>query len=225
MSLIAGAAAGFPYPMDDILPRAGGRRCSTSSTTSLPGSGVHATYEYSQGLFQEIQAGRDPDAGASKARFQVNTSFAWGLQGEWTWRQSLGDGIGAGAGTAAFPGGVGAEHGRGDAEPVLVFNQLPWTSEMVFAKIWNKQVADDSRVREDAGKEVRARLWIAATSGVTTTVAFTADVPALGYRTYAPSLRASRVETKGVKVVSLGVIENEFLRVEVRFLRPARSST
>ena len=52
ISLVAGATAGFPYPTDDI--RRGWRHAMFNQFHDiLPGSGIHATYEYAQGLFQD----------------------------------------------------------------------------------------------------------------------------------------------------------------------------
>jgi alpha-mannosidase len=214
ISLVAGAAAGFPYPMADI--RKGWRMAMFNQFHDiLPGSGIHATYEYSQGLFQEIQA----IAGAVRTRAlrrlaaAVDTSFAGGT--------GIGDGIGAGAGDPGIAGGVTAYNvGAPSAEPVLVFNQLSWPrSEMVTAKVWNKELPGDRIVvRDDKGKVVQGQVvgkghyW----GHNYTSVLFPAnDIPATGYKTFAIDRAAAPVAAEGVKMASDGVMENEFIRVKV----------
>ncbi|MCX7806823.1 MAG: alpha-mannosidase, partial [Planctomycetota bacterium] len=54
-ALIAGSVAGMPYPQD-ILVRFWRHALFNHFHDILPGSGIHATYDYSEGLFQEILA-------------------------------------------------------------------------------------------------------------------------------------------------------------------------
>jgi len=238
MALIAGAVAKMDYPSDTLFM--GWRHTLFNHFHDiLPGSGVHATYEYSQGLFQEIQAA----AGAIRTRAlrklgsKINTSFA-APAADSMFGSGFGDGLGGGAGDPGIPGGVtGWNAGAPGAEPVLIYNQKPWArTETVFAKIWNKEVADDRVVVKDAkGKEARGQVihrgnyWGHAFA----TVAFKAEnVPALGYKVYAVDNSPVPVAAKGafidrkfpegtesmtVEISESGVMENEFLRVEMDF--------
>lgn len=239
-ALIAGAVAGMKYPAENIFM--GWRHTLFNHFHDiLPGSGVHATYEYSSGLFQEVQAA----AGAIKTRAlrqlasKVNTSFA-APKGDCLIGNGLGDGLGGGAGDPGVPGGItGWNAGAPGADPVLIYNQKPWArTETVFAKVWNKPIADDRVVVKDAsGKEVKGQ--VAARGNYWghefVTVAFKAEnVPALGYKVYAidnapepiaaPSKSASidrkfpeGTESMTVEISESGVMENEFLRVEMDF--------
>jgi len=223
ISLVAGAAAGFPYPTDDI--RRGWRLAMFNQFHDiLPGSGIHATYEYAQGLFQEIQAIAEAvrTRALRKLASQVDTSRASGItpiKGDAG--ASIGDNIGAGAGDPGVPGGVSAYNvGAVYAEPVLVFNQLGFPrSEMAYAKVWNKDFPHDRiSVRSENGNLTRGQVvghgnyW----GHNFTTVCFPAkDVPATGYRVYTIDRAAAPVPTEGVRMPSPGVMENEFVRVEV----------
>ena len=126
-------------------------------------------------------------------RDRVNTSVvAQSKLG--TLGSGFGDGLGAGAGDPSLPGGITARNaGAAAAEPILIYNQKPWPrSEMVFAKVWNKQLADDRVVvRDAAGAEFKGQIvgrgnyW----GHEFATVAFKAqNVPATGYKVYALSL-------------------------------------
>ena len=234
ISLVVGAACGFPYPSEHILK--GWRLAMFNQFHDiLPGSGVHATYEYAQGLFQEIQA----ICGAIRTRAlrslasSVNTAV---VSAQETGGRAIGDGIGAGAGDPSLPGGVSAWNaGAADCEPVLVFNQLPFRRKMmVEAKIWNKSFpVGRIVVRDDAGNESAAQVvkqgeyW----GHNYTQIVFQADVPPLGYRVYTVAKSAKPLEASGVELThSPGdwpytleyleikppvVLENEYLRVEI----------
>jgi len=238
MALIAGAEAKMPYPSDTLFT-AWRHTLFSHFHDILPGSGVHSTYEYSQGLFQEIQAAASTIRTRALRALakKVNTSFA-APAADATFGGALGDGLGAGAGDPSVPGGItGYNAGAPSAEPVLIYNQKPWSrTETVFAKVWNKEIADDRVVVRDAsGKEVRGQ--VVARSGYWghsfVTVAFKAEnVPALGYKVYAIDQSPVPVPAEGVKIdrkfpegtesmiVEInesGVMENEFLRVEMDF--------
>lgn len=237
-ALIAGAVAKMPYPTDTLFM--GWRHTLFNHFHDiLPGSGVHATYEYSQGLFQEVQAAASTIRTRALRMLgsKVNTSFA-APDKDSAFGNGLGDGLGAGAGDPSVPGGItGWNAGAASAEPILIYNQKPWArTETVFAKIWNKDVADDRVVVKDAsGKEVRGQVvarghyW----GHHFTTVAFKAEnVPALGYKVYAVDSAAEPIHVDGVhldrkfpegtesmiiEINDSGVMENEFLRVEMDF--------
>lgn len=241
-ALIAGSAAKMPYPFS-TLETAWQRTLFNHFHDILPGSGVHATYEYSQGLFQEIQAAANTIRTRALRALgsKINTSFA-APAADATFGSALGDGLGAGAGDPAIPGGITAWNaGAPSAEPVLIYNQKPWArTETVFAKVWNKPVADDRVVVRDAsgnqtkGQVVaRGHYW----GHEFATIAFKASVPALGYKVYAiesspepvspPSLSegAASIDRKFpegtesmiVEINDAGVMENEYLRVEMDF--------
>lgn len=236
-ALIAGAVGKMDYPFDTLAM--GWRHTLFNHFHDiLPGSGVHATYEYSQGLFQEIQAA----AGSIKTRAlrqlgsKIDTSFA-APAADSIFGAGLGDGLGGGAGDPGVPGGITAWNaGAPGPEPVLIYNQKPWArNETVFAKIWNKEVADDRVVVKDAsGKEIRGQVvqrghyW----GHNFATIAFPAEVPALGYKVYAVDNAAEPVAANGawidrkfpegtesmiVEINESCVMENEFLRVEMDF--------
>lgn len=238
MALIAGAVVKMDYPSDTLFM--GWRHTLFNHFHDiLPGSGVHATYEYSQGLFQEVQAaaGSIRTRALRKLGTNVDTSFA-APAADSTFGSGFGDGLGAGAGDPSVPGGItGWNAGAACAEPVLIYNQKPWArTETVFAKVWNKPIADDRVIVKDAsGKEARGQVvarghyW----GHEFATVAFKAEnVPALGYKVYAVdnSLDAvaggaahidrkfpSGTESMMVEINESGVMENEFLRVEMDF--------
>jgi alpha-mannosidase len=233
---VAALVAGIDYPSEQLL-KAWRHALFNHFHDILPGSGVHATYEYAQGLFQEIQA----TAGAIRTRAlrslaqRVNTQLAAqakvSLLGN-----GFGDGLGAGAGDPAIPGGITAFNlGAPYAEPVLLFNQKAWPrSETVYAKVWNKPLNESNVVvRDSEGNEFKGQVvnkgnyWGHSYQ----TVAFKADnVPATGYKVYAidsvsdPTSGGSAgivrelkdgTETMINEIGQAGVMENEFLRVEV----------
>ncbi len=233
ISLVAGAAAGFPYPMDQI--RKGWRMAMFNQFHDiLPGSGVHATYEYAQGLFQETQA----IAGAIRTRAlrrlaaQIDTSKASGIEPpRGNLGSSLGDSAGAGAGDPGIAGGVSAYAvGAVSAEPVVIFNQLGFPrSEVICAKVWNKEFPHDRiAVRDEKGKATAGQ--VVGKGGYWghnfITVAFPAtEVPATGYKVYTIDRVATPVATEGVKLTQKGeqfssgaapvTMENEFVSVEI----------
>jgi alpha-mannosidase len=235
MALIGGTAGEMPYP-DDLLRRAWRWTLFNHFHDILPGSGVHATYEYAQGLFQEIQATACSIRTRALRRLaeKVDTASAATAK-ESLMGSGFGDGLGAGSGDPGIPGGVTAWNaGAAWAEPVLVYNQKAWPrSEVVFAKVWNKPVDDDRAiVRDSKGKEIkgqvvtRGKYW----GHEYTTVAFKADVPAVGYKVYAIDNAEAPVQAEGASIKQMfssiygiefpnpsgpRVMENEYLQVEV----------
>ncbi len=239
LSLVAGATVGFPYPSEHLL-KGWQLAMFNQFHDILPGSGIHATYEHAQGLFQEIQA----ITGAIRTRAlrslaaKIDTSSASGVEpATGGLGASIGDGIGAGAGDPTIPGGISAYNvGAVDAEPFVVFNQLPFPrSGVLNAKIWNKVIPDDKIVvRDDEGHEIKAQVikkgdyW---GHQFTEFLFPVKDVPATGYRVYTAMRSADASEPEGVKLTpSLHswpfapqwleitppvVMENEFVRVEM----------
>jgi len=237
MAAIAGSIDKMDYP-GELLRRAWRWTLFNHFHDILPGSGVHATYEYSQGLFQEIQATANSvrTRALRKLASNVDTSFA-APEDTCTFSTGFGDGLGAGAGDPGIPGRVTAWNaGAACAEPVLIYNQKPWPrSETVFAKVWNKPLTDDRVIVKDAaGKEMKGQVvarghyW----GHEFATVAFRADIPALGYKTYAIDSSPVPVQGEGARIArtfiegtesmipevqECGVMENEYLRVEIDF--------
>lgn len=238
MACIAASVGKMDYPTEQFLK--GWRHTLFNHFHDiLPGSGIHATYEYAQGLFQEIQA----TAGAIRTRAlrnlasRIDTTAAAQCKLS-TLGSGFGDGLGAGAGDPGIPGGVTAYNvGALCAEPVMIYNQKGWPrSETVYAKIWNKPLADDRvLVRDSEGKEVKGQVVAKGNywGHQFSTVAFRAeDVPAVGYKVYAidnsptpltgGNAKIDRclkegTETMIVEIGEGGVLENEYLRVEVDF--------
>ena len=234
-ALIAGAVAKMGYPREHVT-RVWRHTLFNHFHDILPGSGIHATYDYSDGLFQEIQA----TSGAILSRAlralasKVDTAFVARAKAT-ALGAGRGDGLGAGAGDLGIPGGVTARNaGAASAEPVLLYNQKAWArNETVFAKVWNKDLVDDRVVvRDSKGKEVKGQIvnrgnyWGHQYS----TVTFKADVPALGYAVYAIDSSPVPVAGEGAKIDRFlhdgtetmipeigeaGVMENDYLRVEV----------
>jgi alpha-mannosidase len=104
--------------------------------------------------------------------------------------------------------------------PVVVVNTLPFArSEMVTMKVWNKDLPTDRvAVRDASGRtvpgQVIGRSQYSNHEGFI--VLFPAEnVPAAGYKAYCVCAADEPVSTDDVKTVAPGVIENEFLRVEV----------
>jgi alpha-mannosidase len=222
ISLVAGATVGFPYPAEDIFK--GWRMVMFNQFHDiLPGSGIHATYEYSQGLFQETQAiaGAIRTRALRKLASSVNTSKASGIKPP-TGVPGVGhgDGLGAGGGDINITGGVTSRNaGASDAEPILVYNQLAFPrSDVVLTRIWNKDLPTDRiTVRDETGKtvgvqfEAKGHYW----GHDFQTILFPVkDVPATGYKVYTIDRAAEPVPTEGVKLEN-GVMENEFVRVEM----------
>ncbi len=186
-SLIAGAFCDVTYPSENLLT-AWRNTLFNQFHDVLPGSGIHATYEYSQGFFQEIRAAADNARTMALRELitKIDTSFVnVGYDGS-----DAGENLGAGAGDPVIPGGVSSRGaGSPGPEPIIVYNAKPWPrAEVVNIRVWDKPLKDDSIIVRDArGKKMRGQVidrgWFRHHDFVT--VAFKADVPALGYKTYA----------------------------------------
>ena len=237
MALIANKVDDMPYPTDQFF-KGWQHTLFNHFHDILPGSGVHATYEYSQGLFQEIQALTSAIRTRAMRRLvtKVNTEKA-AMAKPSIFGNGLGDGLGAGAGDATMPGGITALNaGAMAAEPIIVYNQKPWTrSETVYAKVWNKKLEDGKVViRDSEGSEIKGQVigrghyW----GHDFASIVFRAEnVPALGYKVYAidsgsaPALGEAKLgkigygnyETMIEEISDGSVLENEYLRVEIDF--------
>ncbi len=234
LALIAGAVGKMEYPSDH-LRRAWRWTLFNHFHDILPGSGVKATYEYSQGLFQETLATVNSIETRALRQLSEKVDTSKATKSKTCVGLGLGDGLGAGAGDPGIPGGVTAYNtGACDAEPVLIYNQKAWPrDETVYAKIWNKKVADDKVVvRDSDGEEIKGQVvarghyW----GHEFATIAFKANVPALGYKVYAVDGSLVPVKGEGATMSQMfsgiygidfpnpaapKVMENEFLKVEM----------
>lgn len=108
--------------------------------------------------------------------------------------------------------------GLADIEPIVVFNPLPYPrTETVQVKIWNRdwekvEISDNNSSSLPA-QEVGKSVYI--TDKGLNIIFPAADVPAMGYKVYSARKAASETEYNGVSSPSSGIMENEFLRVEI----------
>ena len=221
-ALIARGLAGMPYPMEQL--RTAWRHAMFNQFHDiLPGSGVHATYEYSQGLFQEIQSITQMIKTRSlrTVASRVNTAALVSPPKRELPGSAVGPGLGAGPGDPALGTGITAR-GAGPVgdEPFVVFNPSPWSrTELAVAKVWDKNWPSDRIiVRDETGTlgpaQVLERGHYWGHSFIT--VAFPAkEIPGLGYRTYAVAVSPEKASSEGASADASGRLENEFFRVEV----------
>jgi alpha-mannosidase len=228
-ALLGRALAGQAYPAADLFT--GWRHAMFNQFHDiLPGSGVHATYEHAQGLFQEIMAittmVKTRALRAIAAR--VNTLDTCGCgcpAGDGPGASigaSIGAGLGAGMGDVYGHGGL-SRYGAGGTccDSFVIFNPSAWArSEVLNVPLWHRDYPEGQiAVRDDAGNLYpaqfieRSGFWGHGNMIVALPVH---DVPALGYRTYSvvrtpePGTPANACTGNG-----RGVMENEFFRVVV----------
>ncbi|MDW8291143.1 MAG: glycoside hydrolase family 38 C-terminal domain-containing protein [Armatimonadota bacterium] len=219
-ALLARGVCGMEYPAEQ-LHTAWRHAMFNQFHDILPGSGVHATYEYAQGLFQEIIAHtsmiKTRSLRALAAR--VNTKAVSPAQVPPT--QNHGEGLGGGQGDLPADGVV-SRYGAGGigSDPFVVFNPSPWRrTEVVTARIWDRDIETPYvAVRDDQGNLFRAQVlgrghyW----QHNYIEVAFPAkEVPPLGYRTYNVHRAVNAADGAGCTGDGKGTIENEFLRLTV----------
>ncbi|MGQ9697296.1 MAG: glycoside hydrolase family 38 C-terminal domain-containing protein, partial [Armatimonadota bacterium] len=221
-AITARGLAGLEYPIDR-LHEAWRNAMFNQFHDILPGSGVHATYEYAQGLFQEIMVAAEMVKTRCLRRIagRVNTAALVGTPPSGGLGAGVGPGIGAGPGDSSLGTGVTARGaGALGDEPLVVFNPCPWVrSGVVLAKVWDKRLDADRIVVKDQSGVVgpaqvveRGHYW----GHTFTTLAFPArDVPGVGYRTFAVAQSVEPVRTSGASADASGWLENEFLRVQV----------
>ncbi|MFQ3549796.1 MAG: glycoside hydrolase family 38 C-terminal domain-containing protein [Armatimonadota bacterium] len=201
LSLIAGAVDDMPYP-SEILTNGWRYTLFNHFHDILPGSGIKATYEYSQGLFQEIQAISSSIKSRSFKRLASLIDTKSVVEKK---PSNLGngfyDGLGAGAGDAGLSDIVTSRNaGSFGAEPVVVYNSKAWKrSELVYARIWNKDVPDEGMiVRDSNGNEFTAQVvdrGFAWGHSYATIAFFAKDVPALGYKLYVADISYDNIES------------------------------
>ena len=197
-AILGRALARIPYPADS-LRTAWQHTMFNQFHDILPGSGVHATYEHAQGLFQEILAH------TSMAKTRALRSIAamvrtTGIAPPAAMRprdagDRAGHGLGGGAGDIPSDGSITRYGSGGSAcDPVVIFNPSPWTrSDVVTARIWNRAYQNDEIVvTDDSGRTVPAQFldrqpfwWL---EHEYQEIAFpVSEVGGMGYRTYVVS--------------------------------------
>jgi alpha-mannosidase len=222
IAVIASRLLGMDYPTDDIF--VGWRNTMFNQFHDiLPGSGVHATYEYAQGLFQETLARTSMIKTRSlrKLASRVDTSGENGAPACDMPGGKVGPGIGAGAGYESNMGKLSALSGGAiSAEPFLIYNPNPWVrDDLAIARVWNKTVEDGKvKVISPDGKVIfgqvieRGAFW----GHNFATIAFPVDqLPAIGYKVYTVTHSDCPVEHESSVKSDSNVIINDFLRVEV----------
>ena len=222
-AVIASRILGTPYPSQDL--QIGWRNTMFNQFHDIiPGSGVHGTYEYAQGLFQEVLA-RTAMVKTHSLRSlaaKVDTTDMNGEPADSGPGSKVGPGVGAGAGHESAYGKLSTlSSGAVSSEPFLVFNFNTWDrTDLAIAKIWDKDIPGDRlKVTSSSGEEFsgqiveRGNYW----GHRFMSVAFPAeDIPAMGYRVYTISRAYAPVAANsGVSTNGFNVIENEFLKVEV----------
>ncbi|MBI2303094.1 MAG: alpha-mannosidase, partial [Armatimonadetes bacterium] len=224
-ALLGEALAGLAYPANK-LEEAWRDTLFNQFHDILPGSGVHATYEYAQGLYQRVLAATDMVRTRSlrAVAAQVDT-LCMSPCGQTDDARSEAPGVdpGLGFGPGDVPGeGLMSRRGAGavGCDPVVIFNPSAWVrSEAVAFRLWDRRWPDgEILVTDDTGRQFPAQVtergnyWSHDYVGVT----FPArDVPGLGYRAYTVSRGAPPALGHGCSNDGRGGIENEFFRVEV----------
>ncbi|HGJ65211.1 TPA: hypothetical protein ENS27_07455, partial [bacterium] len=149
LAVIGDRLLGMGYPSDDIF--IGWRNTMFNQFHDiLPGSGVHATYEYAQGLFQETLA-RTAMIKTRTLRKLASMVDTTGIDNAPSCNApggKVGVGIGAGAGFESNMAKVSALGGGAiSAEPFLIYNPNPWVrDDIAVVRIWDKKV-DDNKVK------------------------------------------------------------------------------
>ena len=222
-AVIASRVLGMPYPSEDIFT--GWRHTMFNQFHDIiPGSGVKATYEYAQGLFQEVLA----RTGMVKTRClralaaKVDTAGMDGSPEGEKAGSKVGVGIGAGAGHESDLGTISTLSGGAvSSEPFAIFNPNPWVrDDLAVVKIWDKDIPNDLvKVRSYSGEEFAGQVIESGNywGHSFKSIAFPAlELPAMGYRVYSVQRSYSPVRSRpGVSADGSSTIENEFLKVSV----------
>ncbi len=222
-AVIASRVLGMPYPSDDLL--IGWRNTMFNQFHDIiPGSGVKATYEYAQGLFQEVLArtGMIKTRSLRALAARVDTTGMDGLPEGEEPGDKVGVGIGAGAGHESALGSVSTLSGGAvSSDPFLVFNPNPWIrDDLAVVKVWDRDIPGDRvKVTSSSGEGFsgqvmeRGNFW----GHRFVSVAFPVEkLPPTGYRIYSVARSYTPVPSRsGISTNGFNAIENEFLRVEV----------
>ncbi len=218
-ALLAQGVAGMPYPREAIYT--GWKHAMFNQFHDiLPGSGIHATYEHAQGLFQEIlaQTGMVKTRALRQIASLVNTAGVGQIAGP----TGEANDVGGGPGDIRALGEMSRRGAGGvNSDVFVVFNPSPWKrSELVTARLWDRVWPDEQiAVTDDAGNVrpaqvvQRGNYW----GHQFIEVAFpAADVDGLGYRAYGVSRMPARPAAQATCWGDgNGTIENEFLKVVV----------
>jgi alpha-mannosidase len=232
-ALLGRGLAAMPYPVDD-LALAWRHAMFNQFHDILPGSGIHSTYEYSQGLFQEILA--RTSMLKTRALRRIAGMVSIGRVANSSDTPGVNFDVGGGPGDLPGPNdGSITRRGAGGSgsDPFVIFNPSPWPrTELVMMRIWDRTypshqiaVQDDKGARFPAQVTERGNYWGHNYIGV----AFTAqNVPGLGYRSYhvvndlriaGPSATTPLPQRRNWASEAYGdgqgSMENEFLKVEV----------
>ncbi len=218
-ALLGTSVAGLPYPTD-LLRTAWRHTMFNQFHDILPGSGVHATYEHAQGLFQEILANTTSVKTHSLRTIagMVNTAAC----NPGTAMRPLDSGIRTGQGLGAGMGDIGKDGaisrfgiGADNCDPYVIFNPTPWPrNEVITARVWNRDYRDHEMIVQDEnGTRVPAQLLTRGTfwwmEHKYAEVAFPVEIPAMGYRAYSISRTAATdIKTKPV-IARLGGISKQ----------------
>lgn len=236
-ALLGKGLTGMAYPADDLY--IGWRHTMFNQFHDiLPGSGIHATYEHAQGIFQETMA-RTTMVKTRALRAiaaQVNTAACCCCTcgddaGCATCNDdtvTVGPGIGGGPGDnrafGSLPQVESAVSRRGAGgvccDPFVVFNPNPWPrSEVVVVPLWDRDWADGQiMVKDDAGNTYPAQV-VGREPGwghTRTDIAFpVTDIPGLGYRSFSVARSVEPGTATGCTTDGKGLLENEYYRVQV----------
>lgn len=234
LAILAGKLDQMPYPSEDLL-RAWRHTLLCQFHDILPGSGIHATYEYSEGLYQEVAAVTESVITRALRRIaaKIDTaSVAGDIPAEAPAINRIGPGLGAGAGDPALvSGSTNYNVGSPDAQPFIVYNPTNWdASGVVTAKVWNVdwprgpvavRYADGSK---SVGQVMEhGHYW----GHMFTSVAFPVkNVPSVGYTVVSLEKAVEQASVEGVQVHARPqkqfcpscegqtiALENEFLKV------------
>ena len=222
-AVIAARLLGISYPSRDLMI-AWRNTMFNQFHDIIPGSGIHGTYEYAQGLFQEVLARTSMIKTRSLRTLaaRVDTAGAEGSPEGEERGSKTGVGIGAGAGHESASGKVSTLSGGAvSSEPFLIFNPNPWVrDELAVVKVWDKEIPSGrAKVISSSGEEFSGQViesgdyW----GHRFTSVAFPVEkLPPLGYRVYTVARSYSPVPPKpAISTNGFNVMENEFLEVEV----------
>jgi len=227
IALLARGLVDLPYPVED-LSLAWRHTMFSQFHDILPGSGVHATYEYARGLFQEVMARttmiKTRALRALAAR--VDTASCCPSPDCPTADEGVqvGPGIGGGPGDVPAIGAVSRRGGEAPCcDPFVIFNPSPWPrTEVVTVRLWERDWPRDRLVVTDEEENVLPAQVISRPDSHYwayryTDVAFpAAEVPGLGYRAFTVQEALPPANSGPCTTDSVRTLENEFLRLEIQ---------
>ena len=102
-----------------------------------------------------------------------------------------------------------------NVRPLVVFNPLTWPVK-ANVKMESSRLKGESILVDDSGKRLPHQVLQSTTTAGRSRLCFTADLPALGYRTYRllPSPEAAKDRTPAALQASDNVLENDQFRLE-----------